>query len=161
MLTPFYEIINQTGLDLQLTLDAWLWKLEAIHRSGQGETFNALTGGFEYTFITVMDTATDFGFIMEYLYDDRGEGAGVSFENDVFLGGRFAFNDAASTALLMGVTSDMNTRAYFYNIEASRRIGASWVLSLEARFVSSEGGNDPLSLLDHDDLIQMALERYS
>ncbi|MDX9767144.1 MAG: hypothetical protein RBT51_07375, partial [Ectothiorhodospiraceae bacterium] len=29
VLTPYYEQIEQTGLDLQLTRGAWLWKLEA------------------------------------------------------------------------------------------------------------------------------------
>ncbi|MHC4656975.1 MAG: hypothetical protein ACYTDW_18365, partial [Planctomycetota bacterium] len=35
-LIPFYEQINQTGLDLQLVVGQWLWKLEALHRTGQG-----------------------------------------------------------------------------------------------------------------------------
>ena len=51
-LIPFYEIINQIGLDLQYTRGAWLWKLEAIAREGQGDTFGAAIGGFEYTFLS-------------------------------------------------------------------------------------------------------------
>lgn len=160
VLEPFYDIINQTGLDLQLTLDAWLWKLEGIHRSGQGETFNALTGGFEYTFVAINDTAVDFGLIVEYLYDDRGANPSTSFDNDVFFGGRVAMNDAASSEILLGATVDVDTDAQFYNIEASRRFGESWVLSVEGRFISSSGGGDPLSVINHDDIIQFELARY-
>ena len=35
VLAPFYEIINQTGADVQYTAGAWLWKLEALFRQGQ------------------------------------------------------------------------------------------------------------------------------
>ena len=44
---PHYDLINQTGLDLQLTQGGWLWKLEWINRSGQGDRFLGAVGGFE------------------------------------------------------------------------------------------------------------------
>lgn len=159
-LVPFYDIINQTGIDVQATLDEWLWKIEVIHRSGQGETFNAATGGFEYTFVGVLDSVADLGVIAEYLYDDRGSGANVSFENDLFIGARLAMNDAASSELLLGVISDVNESTRFYNLEASRRIGAAWVLSLEARFISSASSSEPLTSLRHDDSIKLELARH-
>ncbi|MEH6502475.1 MAG: hypothetical protein V7682_01100 [Cycloclasticus sp.] len=159
-LVPFYDIINQTGIDVQATLDEWLWKIEVIHRSGQGETFNAATGGFEYTFVGVLDSVADLGFIAEYLYDDRGSGANVSFESDLFIGARLAMNDAASSELLLGVITDVNESTRFYNLEASRRIGAAWVLSLEARFISSVSNGEPLTALRHDDSIKLELARH-
>ena len=42
---PYYAQIRQFGLDAQLTLDAWLFKLEAMHRSGDR---NALGREQEY-----------------------------------------------------------------------------------------------------------------
>ena len=33
-LVPYYEQIRQYGIDAQLTTDPWLYKLEAVHRSG-------------------------------------------------------------------------------------------------------------------------------
>lgn len=159
-LVPYYDIINQTGLDVQATFDEWLWKVEVIHRSGQGETFNAFTGGFEYTFVGVMDTAADFGVIAEYLYDDRGTNAVTAFENDIFVGGRLAMNDAASSELLFGIISDVNNRTRFYNIEASRRFGDSWVLSLEGRFISAGSMGGPFSSIRKDDVIQLELARH-
>lgn len=156
-LVPFYDIINQTGIDIQATLDEWLWKVEVIHRSGQGETFNAFTGGFEYTFVGVMESGADFGLIAEYLYDDRG--AGVVFDDDIFVGGRLAMNDAASSELLFGVIADVDQNTRFYSFEGSRRIGASWVLSVEARFISA-ASNVPLAPFRHDDVIQLELARH-
>lgn len=159
-LIPFYDIINQTGIDVQATLDEWLWKVEVIHRSGQGETFNAFTGGFEYTFVGIIESAADFGLIAEYLYDDRGEDAGVAFDDDIFVGGRLAMNDAASSELLFGVIADVNKSTRFYSVEASRRFGDDWVLSLEARFISAAAKNDVLASFRHDDVIQLELARH-
>ena len=36
---PYYAQIRQFGLDAQLTLDAWLFKFEAMHRSGDRNAF--------------------------------------------------------------------------------------------------------------------------
>lgn len=160
VLTPFYDMINQTGIDVQATLDEWLWKVELIHRSGQGETFNAFTGGFEYTFVGVMDSVADFGVIAEYLYDDRGTDAATPFDNDVFVGGRLAMNDVASSEVLFGVVADVNKGTRFYSVEASRRFGDSWILSLEGRFISNVSSSDSLSSLRHDDVIQLELARH-
>jgi len=160
VLTPFYDIINQTAVDVQATLDEWLWKVEVIHRSGQGETFNALTAGFEYTFVGVMESSADFGLIAEYLYDDRGASASTAFEDDIFIGGRLAINDAASSELLFGVIADLHESTRFYSVEASRRLGDEWVLSLEARFISSVEKRDPLASFRHDDVIQLELAHH-
>ncbi len=129
-LIPNYESIHQTGLDLQATVGGWLWKAEAISRSGQGDRFYALTGGFEYTFGNVRDTGIDIGVLAEYHYDSRdavdfaalqarlfdGEETirnarlAVSlFDNDTFIGTRLAFNDVQSTAILAGAVLDNNT----------------------------------------------------
>jgi hypothetical protein len=57
----FYRTITQAGLDLQYTRDAWLWKLEAISRGGEGRTFGALVGGVEYTRYQIFGSAADLG----------------------------------------------------------------------------------------------------
>ena len=40
-LVPYYQIIDQTGIDGQLLLGDWAWKLEAITRSGDGDRYAA------------------------------------------------------------------------------------------------------------------------
>jgi hypothetical protein len=62
-LVPHYDLINQTGLDAQVTIGQWLWKLEAIRRSGQAPQHVAVTGGFEYTLANVGGSGTDVGLL--------------------------------------------------------------------------------------------------
>ena len=148
VLLPRYTIINQTGVDIQATLESWLWKLEAIHRSNKDNSYNALTAGFEYSFYGIMESDTDLGIVSEYLYDNRDEAAPTPFQNDIMLGFRLALNDTQSTDALIGTIIDLDTDTVFYNIEASRRIGNSWKLNLEIRTASSVPIKDDHLLLD-------------
>ena len=159
-LIPFYDIINQTGLDLQYTGEEWLWKLEAISRSGQGEHFVAATGGFEYTFVGVFESAADLGIIAEYAYDDRGDDAPTPFEDDLVVGTRLALNDVQSTELLAGVVFDLDSNGRFYSLEASRRLGDNWKLNLEARFNSNLDDADPAASLSSEDFWQLELSWF-
>lgn len=154
---PFYDIINQTSLDLQATKGNMLWKLEALHRSGQATTYNAIAAGFEYTFVGIMDTAIDLGLLSEYHYDDRGESAISVFEDDIAVGARFAFNDAQSSEALIGLVWDRNTGGKFFNIEASRRIGDSWLLDVQGRFFTNQKTSDPTFSFTRDDYIELYL----
>lgn len=73
-LIPVYDVIDQTSLDLALAQGNWLWKLEAFTRSGQGQRFEQVTAGFEYTMSGVFDSGADLGLLAEYLYDGREKG---------------------------------------------------------------------------------------
>lgn len=160
-----YDLIHQTGLDVQATKGNWLFKLEALRREGQAvafndDTFYATVGGFEYTFVGLKGTAMDLGVIGEYHFDDRGESFFAPFNNDVFVGGRLAFNDAQDTQVLGGVIADLNGNANFFNIEASRRIGDRWKIEAEARIFFDVDRLDPFWSLDKDDYLQLELARY-
>jgi len=144
VLTPYYEQINQTGLDLQITKEDMLWKLEMISRKDQDGSKTALTGGLEYTFVGAFETDADVGVLTEYLFDDRHDNAATPFENDIMLGMRLALNDVQSTELLAGAIFDLDSSASFYLIEASRRLGESWKLSLEA-YIYADMPRDDLS----------------
>lgn len=160
VLAPYYELMRQTGLDLQATLGDWLWKLEAIHRSGDSERFNASTGGFEYTLVGIGGSAMDLGLLAEYLYDGRGSAATTPFENDLFLGIRLTANDMDGSELLTGVIRDLETSASMFNLEASRRIGNAWKVSAQIRFWFGVADDDPLYFLRHDDYCEISLARY-
>ena len=131
-LTPYYEQINQSGLDLQLVTGSWLWKLESLYRTGQGDGFFASVGGFEYTLMGIAATGMDLGIITEYAYDERGDRATTAYENDAMFGLRLAVNDAPSTDLLVGLIQDLDSRTQVLRLEASRRIWSRWKLSLQA-----------------------------
>ncbi len=157
---PYYEMINQTGLDLQLTKGGWLWKLEAIFRSSKTDNYFASTAGFEYTFFDVYETGLDIGILGEYLYDSRGQNFQTLFEDDFLVAVRFALNDVQSTELLAGIIFDRTSSAKFYNIEASRRFGDSFKLDLEARFFSGIPKTDPAYLLRDDDHVRLELSYH-
>ncbi len=154
---PFYDIINQTSIDIQATKGNMLWKLEALHRSGQVETYNAMVGGFEYTFVGVMESNIDLGLLTEYHYDDRGESASSIFEDDIAMGTRLSLNDIQSTEALVGLVWDRNTGGKFINIEASRRIGESWLLEMQGRYFTNQKRSDPSYAFTKDDYIELFL----
>ncbi|MCK5830921.1 MAG: hypothetical protein KAH20_11535 [Methylococcales bacterium] len=159
-LIPYYEMIHQTGIDIQMTQDNWLWKLESIVRTGQGKAFYAGTGGFEYTFYNVFESALDIGIVAEYLYDSRGSNAPVIFQDDFFAAVRLGFNDVQSTEILAGIIFDRTSSTKFYNVEASRRFGDNWKAELEVRFFSSAPENDPAYIFRNDDHIRFELRYY-
>jgi hypothetical protein len=161
VLIPFYEIINQTGLDLQLVAGQWLWKLESIYRSGQGdEDFFALTGGFEYTFTGVTAGGLDIGLLGEWLYDERGKEATTAFDNDIMVGARLAMNDAASTEALIGIIQDIDSRGTVFRLESSRRIGDHVKISIDSFFVFDSSEEDSIHDFREDDSIQIELSYY-
>ncbi len=156
-LIPFYDIINQTSLDVQATKGNMLWKFEGLHRSGQASTYNALAAGFEYTFIGILETSLDLGVLAEYHYDDRGESATSIFEDDIGIGARLAFNDVQSSEALIGLVWDRDSGGQFYNIEASRRLGESWLLELQGRYFFGQKRHDPAFSVNRDDYAELFL----
>jgi hypothetical protein len=160
-LIPFYDQIDQLGLDLQYTGDEWLWKLEAIARETQNDSFTAAVGGFEYTFYQVAESAADIGVLLELQYDGRDDGEPVTLaDNDLFAGVRLALNDTQDTAVLAGVGYDLETSETYVNIEADRRLGENYVLELRARLFTSAEPTDTSYAIENDDYLQLQLSRY-
>jgi len=164
VLNPFYDTINQWGIDLQATFNSWLWKLEAIYRSGLNVTNNdeyaAMTAGIEYTFFSAVGEATDIGLIAEYLRDERGNAATTPFQKDLMLGLRFTLNDEQSTDALIGVIKDLDNDAVVYTVEANRRLTEHLKLSFEARKYSNISSNDSLFSYLKDDYMQFELAYF-
>lgn len=160
VLVPYYDQVNQTGVDAQFTVGSWLFKLEALHRRGQGDAFSAAVAGFEYTWVGVAGTVLDLGLLAEMNWDERGRAALTPFDRDLFTGLRLALNDMASTALLAGVVTDLNGGGRFINVEASRRFGERWKLELEVRVFEGAEADDLLRFVERDDYVALELARY-
>lgn len=160
VLIPVYKLIEQWGLDLQATLGDWLWKVEAIHRSGMGETYTATTAGFEYSFIGIAESNMDLGVIAEALYDDRGDDAPTPFADDLMIGTRLTLNDEQSTEFLLGMILDHNDDTRLLTLESSRRLGQNWKISLEGRAFFNIPATDLLAGVRKDDHLQLELTRY-
>ena len=156
-LQPWYPQMTQWGLDLQSILDDWIWKLEAIRRQREDGDFHAYTAGFEYSFYGVFGSAADLGWLMEYSHDQR---PGSIFDDDLFAGLRLALNDVQSSELLAGLLYDRERHSRSLRVEASRRLGSSWKLSLEAQAFSHIASDDPLYGLRRDDYLQLELAYY-
>ena len=136
-LIPYYEKIRQFGLDAQLTTEPWLYKLEAIHRSGarnllgQEEDYGAVIVGLERTFYALFESRADLTVLAESLYDGRGRRSTSARANDLFVAGSVAFNDVQDTQLVAGLLADLRHDYRVLNVELKRRLSASWSMRLE------------------------------
>lgn len=157
---PLYLQIDQTSLDIQATKGAWLWKLEALYNDNSLEDYAAAVGGFEYTWYGAGGGDGDIGWLLEYHFDERDENPLAPLQNDVFVGVRYTGNDLAGTRLLAGVIVDADSNATFGNLEAVRRLGEKWTVTLEARFFSSNEEQDLLRFWDEDDYVEFLFTRY-
>ena len=157
---PYYLQIKQLGLDLLAITGDWTWKMELISRTGTPQNYKAFTGGFEYTLFGILGSDTDLGIVVEYLYDDRNELATSPFQNDITTALRFAMNDAQSTEILFGIINDLDDSIVASFIEASRRLGSDYKLTLEARSFSNTIATRPLHSFREDDFIQADLAWY-
>ena len=134
---PHYEQIRQFGLDTQLTIGSWLFKLEAIQRSGTRnrlgleEDYVATAFGGEYTFYSVWGSTTDISLLGEWTYDGRDRNATNIFQNDLFFGTRVSFNDPQSTEILASFLKDLDMTSRVMAVELNRRISEQWFLHLE------------------------------
>ncbi|WP_299244785.1 hypothetical protein [uncultured Aquimarina sp.] len=160
-INAFYPVINQTGLDLQITHDAFLWKLESIYRHADAQDFLALVAGLEYTFSNIDGNGLDIGILGEYLYDERDELALNALQNDVFIGSRIAFNDTQDTSILIGGIVDLESSSKIFSLEASRRFGSSWTAEVEARIFNNIDANELiLSNFREDSFLRISISKY-
>jgi hypothetical protein len=162
VLVPHYDQIDQTSLELQFTSGGWLWKLEAMTRSGHGKRFLATVAGFEHTVSGIFGTDADLGLLAEYNHDGRDEerAPATILDDDVFLGARLTLNDLQDTSTLGGAIIDRDTRSTIFFVEAERRIGDNWRIELEGRFFLNVSERDPLAGIRKDDFITLRLSRF-
>ena len=98
---------------------------------------------------------------MEYLYDGRKASEPTTiYDDDLFIGTRLAWNDAADSSVLAGAMVDRRDDEWFITVEAERRLGENWFG--EARLRLFQGGDDPdgLYVFERDDYLQLSLQRY-
>lgn len=161
----FYELIEQLGIDVQASVESWLFKLEVIARSDQlivkdgvlDDRFIAAVTGVEFTLVGVNESQADVGLIVEYLFDERDL---VPFQDDVMIGTRIAMNDAESSELLLGLILDTEGDGQAFNIEATGRINDNMKLSIEARGVADLEQGSLLSSFEKDNRVRAELTYY-
>ena len=160
-INAFYPVINQTGVDLQITHNAFLWKIESIYRHAKAQEFFAMVAGLEYTFSNIDGNGLDIGLLGEYLYDERDELSLNALQNDVFFGSRIAFNDTQDTSILIGGITDLENSSKIFSLEASRRFGSTWTAEIEARIFSDIDDNELiLSNFREDSFLRISISKY-
>ncbi len=157
-LIPFYNLINQTGLDLQITHHSVLWKLEWIGNFNKQQQYTAFDVGIEYTLGNIKSSGKDLGLLAEYLYDSRGELTG--FDNDIFIGGRLAFNDVADTYILGGALMDVEQQSFLISLEAARRIKDSWKVEFETRVLLNSKEEEISYSVRDDSFLKLSIYKY-
>ncbi|VAW84562.1 FIG01201466: hypothetical protein [hydrothermal vent metagenome] len=159
-LVPIYDLINQTGIDIQATLENWLWKFEGIYRSGMDKDFFATVAGLEYSFFDIAASGTDIGIVVEYLYNDKENASTTPFQNDTMVGIRLAFNDEQSTDALIGAIIDNDGNGIILSLEANRRIASNWKISIDASLFTQTNNKDAIDIYAREDYIQVELGYY-
>lgn len=159
-LRPFYELMNQVGIDGSYVMGNLVLKAEAIYRWSQSNPFFATVFGGEYTIKDAFEGEIDVGLLLEYNFDDRdATNPGTVFDNDVFGGVRFTFHDESDTQILLGALVDVENGSSYLYVESSRRVGDDWRVGLEVR-VFNGNDSDPLTLVDQDSYLQLKATRY-
>lgn len=159
-LAPYYEQIAQTSLDIQYVGGRWLWKFEGLYRSGQGRSFGAWVGGFEYTFVGVFESSMDIGFITEYVFDDREDRYATPYNNDIMAGIRLGVNDMSSSELLVGLIKDTRNSSIITTIEGGRRLSDWCKLEVTAVLFNDVDDDDVAYSLREDDFVKVEVVLY-
>ena len=164
VLRQYYRQMEQLGLDIQATVDSYLWKLEVIHRDSSPDNFLAYQAGFEYLSVGFFGDVADLSFLMEYGWDSRGNAVkgseGATYQNDLFFGNRISFNDIGSSEILFAIGRDLdhNTNTVFF--EASSRIADNFRINLDLRIIDTDVTYDPFYYLSNDDHLQFSIDWY-
>lgn len=160
-----YNLIEQVGLDLQLTLDAFLGKAEVISRkgfagTGSGKsTHNAFVIGGEYAIYGVFGSDADLTLLAEWSQDERRAAATTALQNDVFLAARYALNDVEDTSMTAAIVEDLDYDTRTLNLEFSRRLSDTVSVNLEAfKFLRKDIRDRQTSQVHGDDYLAVNLK---
>lgn len=159
-LVPYYPLLEQSGIDFQWALGAWLFKGEAVRRRTEPDNYSAWTAGLEYSFIGLMDSNIDMGLVLELMRDDRNFSATHFFQNDVGLGLRLAFNDVSSTEMLISYIDDRELNSAVWLLEFTRRLAGDWALEMDAAVFHDIQEQDILYGIRQDDFVQVTIKWY-
>ena len=183
VLAPRYSLLRQTGIDALGLYGDLAVKAEVIHQTGgEIESHAEAVTGIEYTLVGLLaplqeneklpddwctpDTRNpfkklacndriDLGLVLEYLWDQRGTDSDQLFQNDMLLGLRFAFNDAATSDALFGILQDLDGGATTLSIEASTRLFESYRLKIFGQQFVNTNGDTTLDVFDRESFLQL------
>ena len=159
-----YNLIKQIGLDLQLTMDAFLGKAEIIKRKGFNTTgadkssHHAFVVGGEYSIYGVFDSEADLTLFAEWNHDNRDAFATTALQNDLFVAARYTFNDVEDTSITAAVVGDLDYDTKTLNLEFNRRLSDYVSLKAEAfAFLDTDTRDRVTSQISEDEFVTVRL----
>jgi len=160
-LRPYYNLMDQAGLEAVRLIGDLSLKAEVVQRRGeQFEPYTQAVSGMDYNWVgalsflqdnnivpdqwcgfevknplkrLVCNDRMDIRIISEYLWDERGIEGPDGFQNDVLTAVNFNFNDTAASEFIVGLMKDLDGGASILTMEASTRINNSYRFQLESR----------------------------
>ncbi len=154
-----------------LVVDATLIKLEALYSDVIDDKFISdyyhIGLGAEHT-INFDDLDGDLGLIGEYYRYETLQSGKYSdlqlfetFQNDLFLGLRYSFNDEDDSSFVGGVISDMEYNEQVYYVEYESRFAESFKLNFDYRYIEpSTSDLTAYSLLKRHERIGLKIAYY-
>jgi hypothetical protein len=117
----------------------------------------AYTAGFEYTLYSFLTDNQDLGTILEIIGDtDTGKKAEElesfrPFQNHLFGGLRYTFNNISDRSILMGGLFDYKSGDVFFSFEYSERLAEVFTFKLTYNDLTAD--TSPLDSFEHTDRI--------
>lgn len=188
--SSYYEQLQQLGVELQYVYDGWAFKFESASRWQQSGNYHTVVSGFEYTFSDIAASSADVGLLVEYLWHNRKDisiekpslevldpsftslaapflrnnripSSYLSpFNNDIFLGMRFALNNINGSYFLAGVIVDADDQTTAASFEGSTRLVDNLNLSLNVYVFSNASKESAFYAFRKDDQIELKLQWY-
>jgi hypothetical protein len=140
-------IVNKISTYNTLVIDNTLYKLEALYADVQKSDENNVSSyfhlgvGVEHTLTQIYKEA-DLGFIGEYYYYDTLDSDKKTdlelfetFQNDLFLGLRYSFNQGDDASVVGGAIVDLDYNEQVYYFEYESRIADTIKLNFDYRYI--------------------------
>lgn len=138
-------LVNKILTYETLAIDATLYKLEATYAdvidNSVVSDYYHLGAGLEHT-ISQVHNDEDLGLILEYYKYHTFDNSKYNdlqlfeaYQNDLFIGARYSFNDVDNSSILGGVVADLDYHEQLYYLEYSGRIFDDLVLNIDYRYI--------------------------
>ncbi len=164
-------LVNKLMSYNTLVIGATLYKLEAVYTdvidNDEISDYFHLGLGLEHTLTQVYEES-DLGLLAEYYNYHTFESRKRSdielfeiFQNDIFLGARYSFNDGNDASIVGGAILDLDYNEQVYYLEYEGRIKDMFKLNLDYRQVEPANGNvTALALMGKQKRISVKLGYY-
>ncbi|MCB1042451.1 MAG: hypothetical protein KDC35_05920 [Acidobacteria bacterium] len=169
LVQPYYLPVHEYGGTYSQVVGASIAKLEVGHKDFQWDAVPDHTQvaiGWEYGWISANGAAPT--LIMEaqnYFGVNESERAALgTFQRDLLVGYRHAFNDIAGRELLVTVITDLErSHEWLANLRYSQRLSDTWSVSAGLRYIDAPPKRtlaQGLELLDGANQIFLTLKRF-